>query len=211
MAERERSGFSFWASITIFSLVTAFVLTFTTSNYARLTSAKEAEKIEKELSLDTLLTINKLAKEWYMPTVEKLSIPRNLSAEMAEKASLELFGFRSETLWRWLERRADAILDLWYWFLRRVALFVIWIPLWIPMVVMASLHGYWDREIKKTDFGYTSPVLNHWARSTMHLSILITMLMFVVPVAIDPFLFPLFLAIVTVSAAIALGNVQKVL
>ena len=45
----------------------------------------------------------------------------------------------------------------------------------------------------------------------MNLSILFTMLMFVVPVAIDPFLFPLFLAIVTVSAAIALGNVQKVL
>ena len=77
------------------------------------------------------------------------------------------------------------------------------------MLILASLHGYWDREIKKTDFGYTSPVLNHYARTIMHFVMMVTLLLFVVPVPIDPILFPIFLALATVSAGVALGNVQK--
>lgn len=209
MAQPKGDGNFWWVTLIVVSVVTALVLTFTTGEYARDASAKEAEKIERSLGADTLETVNDLATGWYYASVDKLSIPKDMTEEMAREASVKFFGFESETLWRWLEKRCDAFLDLGYWFYRRVALFIVWIPFWIPMLILASLHGYWDREIKKTDFGYTSPVLNHYARTIMHFVLMVTLLLFVVPVPIDPILFPIFLALATVSAGVALGNVQK--
>ena len=209
MADSSHSGNFWWVSLITFSAVVAVVLSFTTSDYARDASAKEAEKIEKSLGTDTLQTVNDIAAKWYYATADEIAIPRDLTAEMAREYSVKVFGFESEPAWRWLEKRCDAFLDLAYWFYRRLALFIVWFPLWIPMLIMASLHGYWDREIKKTDFGYTSPVLNHYARSVMHFTTMVTLLMFVVPVPIDPVLFPFALAAVTVSSGVALGNVQK--
>lgn len=209
MAQRQPSSAYIWISFAVISSLIALVLSFTSADYARVTSAKEAEMIEVQLGKDTLAMVNRIAGDWYTEAEAKLAVPTDWSAEMARDHSVKLLGFESEGFWRWLEQRTEAFLDLGYWFLRRIALFVVWIPLWIPMLILAALHGYWDREIKKTDFGYTSPVLNHWARSIMHFLTMMTLLLFVVPVALDPIIFPVFLMGVTVMAGIATGNVQK--
>lgn len=228
-----------WLVFIVVSSVVALVLTFTTADYARLTSAKEAEKIEVALGRDTLTTVNAIAEGWYygffaryVNNLNNESNPSNPSSPSSPSMERKgkgkgkgegidfsgFFGFEFEAepissshsaFRRWLEKRTEAFLDLGYWFLRRLALFVVWLPIWIPMLILASLHGYWDREIKKTDFGYTSPVLNHWARSIMHLLTMITLLLFVVPVAIDPMIFPVFLILETILAGVAMGNVQK--
>lgn len=213
-----------WLVFIVVSTVVALVLTFTTADYARLTSAKEAEKIEVALGRDTLTTVNAIAEDWYYGFFARyVNNENNVSNPSMEGKGKGIdfsgfFGFEFEdepissshsAFERWLEKRTEAFLDLGYWFLRRLALFVVWLPIWIPMLILASLHGYWDREIKKTDFGYTSPVLNHWARSIMHLLTMITLLLFVVPVAIDPMIFPVFLILETILAGVAMGNVQK--
>ena len=209
MPQAQRSSTFIWLLVVVFSAMVALVLTFTTADYARRTSAEEARKIEMSLGPDTLATVNDLASGWYFESVEKFALPMTFSEEMARAQSRAVFGFESEPLWRWLEKRAEAFLDLGYWFLRRLALFVIWLPMWIPMMILAALHGWWDREIKKTDFGYTSPVLNHWARNIMHCVTMMTLILFVLPVAIDPILFPAILMVTTIMAGVALGNVQK--
>ena len=126
MAGKSDSNATFiWITFALVSVVIALVLTFTTADYARETSIKEAQKIEEALGEDTLLTVNRISAEWYKHSVDKFAIPMNLSAEMARKYSVEIFGFESEPLWRWLEKRSEAFLDLGYWFLRRIALFIV--------------------------------------------------------------------------------------
>lgn len=72
-----------------------------------------------------------------------------------------------------------------------------------------SFHGYWNREIKKTDFSYASLIFNHRARNIMHIVTMTTLFLFVVPVAIDPMIFPILLMIEIIFSGIAVGNVQK--
>ena len=59
------------------------------------------------------------------------------------------------------------------------------------------------------NFGYTSPVKNHWARRSIGVSTLMLFLVFFAPIAIEPMIFPLIMAAITVAIGIAFGNIQK--
>lgn len=65
MPQAQRSSAFVLLLIAVFSAMAAFVLTFTTADYSRRTSADEAGKIEASLGLDTLMTVNDLASGWY--------------------------------------------------------------------------------------------------------------------------------------------------
>lgn len=191
----ERSGFNLWIVLFFFSLALAAVLCCVTVDFARQGSAKEAQNIEEALGTETLDDVNAIATTWYTATASNLT-----------KYTEEGDGGKFDT---WVSSRVDALLDLAYWFYRRVALFILWLPWWIPMLALAMVHGSLDRAIKKTDFGYTSPVKNHLARQTVNLCLMATMIAFVLPFAIDPLIFPIFMAIATICTGIAIGNIQK--
>lgn len=198
--------------LAVFALV-AVILTFTTSDWARKTSVIEAQKIEAAMGASTLEKINELAGDWYVKTAGKwakeLSLESMMSEDSAQRQREKRFITENSSIVKWGEKRKAALLDLAYWFLKRVALVVIWLPMWIPLLLLAAFHGMQDREIKKTDFGYTSPVRNHFARVTIAFTILMTFALFIVPVAVEPWVFPILMGIATVAAGVAFGNVQK--
>lgn len=205
MADKKHgSGIGIWLVLLFVSITTAFVMTITTATYARKTSVEEAMKIESALGRDTLDSINVIANSWYRNTVKKLDLRSAEGSEHLRKFAEEHPAFRA-----WIETRTEAVLDLAFWFFRRLALFVIWLPWWAPMLLLSILHGYWNREIKKTDFGYTSPVKNRIARQIMYLCLMMTLVLFVLPISIEPFLFPMLMAAATVFSGIAIGNIQK--
>lgn len=196
-------------------------LTFISQDYTRRTSIAEAVRIEAEMGSSTLRKVNALADTWYLGIRRVLKSNVVLSAEdfysddtlqrKREEQFLDTLLERTHEgkLANWLIEREQAMLDLLYWVLRRVALFVVLLPLWIPMAVLALFHGLQDRAIKKTDFGYTSPVLNHWARQVISFGIVTTLLIFFAPIAINPIVFPMIMAAVTVAMGVAVGNIQK--
>jgi hypothetical protein len=205
MADKKSgSGINIWMVLLVLSMVSAIVLTMTTASYARKTSIQEAMRIEEVLGADTLDRINDIADGWYRFTVKKLD---TRSAEGSE--DVKEFIATHPRVGKWIETRTEAALDLAYWFFRRLALFVIWIPWWLPMLFLSIMHGYWNREIKKTDFGYTSPVKNRMARQTMFVCLMMTMILFVLPISLEPFLFPVLMALATICSGIAIGNIQK--
>lgn len=211
MAKRE-SGSVALAVVLAFAVFT-LSLALVTQDYVRRASVIEAQRIERELGHSTLTRINVMADGWYLKTLDRwfdsTTLGDWMSTDAEQKAREERLLKQNGKLVRWAEDRKAALLDLGYWVLRRLALFWLWIPLWIPLALLAVYHGLQDREIKKTDFGYTSPVLNHWARQAMCLTTLVTLLLFLSPVALEPLMFPLMMGFWAVAAGIAVGNVQK--
>ncbi|WP_443744411.1 DUF4400 domain-containing protein [Sutterella sp.] len=202
-----------WIVIVTAFAVFALSLTLVTKDYVRRSSVLEAQKIEAELGHSTLTKINAMADDWYLRTLDRWfgedSLDEWLSEDAAQRRREEDFLQKNRKVAKWAEERKAALLDLGFWVMRRIALFLIWIPLWIPLALLAVYHGLQDREIKKTDFGYTSPVLNNWARRVMSLVTFITILLFLSPIAIDPLMFPLMMGFWAVAAGIAMGNIQK--
>jgi len=214
MAAKQDSGLFLWLVSFVFSLLAAFSLALISPDYARHMSASEAQKIESMLGINTLLKINDIAGSMYRSTMDDIdigAISKSLEQADDEQAGEETKKrfFNMKGVARWIKVRTEAFLDLTYWFFRRITLFVIWMPLWIPMLFIAMMHGYWDREIKKTNFGYTSPVRNQAARRGMRFITMLVMLFFVVPVALDPIIFPFCMMGATILTGTALGNVQK--
>ena len=217
MARRESSS-AIWIFTILISVALLLGLSIVESEYTRKTSVLEAQKIESEMGASTLRKINELAGKWYLATAGKLEQAESdldslysddpVQRAREERFTESLYGGNSK-LNTWIDSRKEAFLDLYYWVLRRVALVVVLLPLWIPLAILAVFHGLQEREIKKTDFGYTSPVMNHWARQVIALSILTTFLVFFAPIAIDPLVFPLIMAAITVAIGIAVGNIQK--
>lgn len=208
MAAKQDSGLFLWLMAFVFSLIAAFALALVSPDYAREMSASEAQKIESMLGVHTLLRINGIADRMYHSTMADVDIEA-ISQSVESKGGEPDSVFSLKGVAQWIKVRTEAFLDLTYWFFRRITLFVIWMPLWIPMLFIAMLHGYWDREIKKTNFGYTSPVRNQAARRGMKFITMLMMLFFVVPVSLDPIVFPIFLMGATIFTGIALGNIQK--
>lgn len=212
MADKNGST-SVWIIILTAFAVFALSLTLVTKDYVRKSSVAEARMIETELGHSTLTRINAMADDWYLKTFDKwfgqASLGDWMSEDGKQRRREEKFLRQNGKAVQWAVERKEALLDLSYWILRRVALFLIWVPLWIPLAVLALFHGLNDREIKKTDFGYTSPVLNHWARQAMSLVTMLTLLLFLSPVAIMPLAFPLMMSFWALAAGVAIGNVQK--
>ncbi|MDO4937148.1 MAG: DUF4400 domain-containing protein [Sutterellaceae bacterium] len=212
MAQKNSSA-SMWIFIITAFAVFALSLTVVTQDYVRKSSVAEAQKIEAELGHSTLTRINSMADDWYLRTLDKWfgkqTLKNWMSEDQAQREREERLLKQNSRVVKWGQERKEALLDLGYWILRRIALFLIWLPLWIPLAALAIFHGVNDREIKKTDFGYTSPVLNHWARQIMSLVSMLTVLLFLSPVAIEPFAFPLMMGFWAIAAGVAIGNVQK--
>lgn len=216
MAKRESSS-SFWISIVLFSFAVMLGLAVVENDYTLKASISEAKKIEAEMGGSTLRKINELASHWYLSSLRKLEsmhsdvdwYSKDPDQREREQRFLEDLYGNNTKLQSWINHRKEALLDLYYWILRRFALFVVLLPLWIPLALLAIFHGLQEREIKKTDFGYTSPVKNHWARRSIGVSTLMLFLVFFAPIAIEPMIFPLIMAAITVAIGIAFGNIQK--
>ena len=211
MAEEKTDGF--WMFFLLVFAAFTLSLAFVTQDYVRSASVKEAQNIELELGRSTLTRINAMADGWYLKTLDKWfgkeALKDWMSADPEQRLREERLLDEHPKLQAWSESRREALLDLGFWVMRRAALFLVWLPLWIPLAFLALYHGLQDREIKKTDFGYTSPVLNHWARRSMSFISLLMLVVFLSPVALDPLLFPLMMGFWSFAAGIAIGNVQK--
>ena len=218
---QQRQYRSIWPFAIVLFLLLMVSLALVTQDYTRRASIAEAVRIEAEMGQSTLQKVNALADTWYLGIRRVLKSNVVLSAEdfysddtlqrRREEQFLDtlLESTHEGKFANWLIEREQAMLDLLYWILRRMALFVVLLPLWIPMAVLALFHGLQDRAIKKTDFGYTSPVLNHWARQVISFGIATTLLIFFAPIAVNPIVFPVIMAAVTVAMGVAVGNIQK--
>lgn len=114
-----------------------------------------------------------------------------------------------ETLWPHIEERIAALLDLFYWFIRRLHLLLMWLPACIPALVAAAVSGLLSRRIKQTNFQMTSAVLQHYTWRICGWAMALFLLAFFAPVAIPPVVVPVIICALAVAFGLSLGNIAK--
>lgn len=128
----------------------------------RKSSAVEGQWIEEQFGHSTLTRINAIADGWYLKSFDRLdknSLRDWMSEDPAQRKREERLAEQNNVVLTWAKERKLTLLELGFWVLRRIALFKVLIPLWLPLGLLAVFHGWNERAIKQTDFGYTSPVV----------------------------------------------------
>lgn len=180
-------------------------------NLPRQISRDEAILIYERVGLDGLNAVNRSSQRLFDSIIDdqlkrdliEAMKPSEIDQKLIDKDGLARKGYL------YFRERIPVGLDLIYWLIRRVMLLWETVSIWGIFAVMAVMHGYWEREIKKTDFSHTSPVKNAWARMIFKNSLLILLLLAVLPLALDPLMIAGLAAAGMFGAAWAMSNVQK--
>lgn len=221
MSSKGKSGYgSVWTLILVIFFEVAVVLFLVSADYARDGTVKEGAWISEALGDETNREIQRRADAMYEDTVirweltewfHRLFIPSD--SERDGSRGLETLGelgdLGSGSVFSVAESRWSAFLDMTYWTMRRIALFTIWLPVWLPAFVIAGVCGWLERAVKKTDFGYTSPVLfaNSWR--ALICALLLLLVSFLCPMPMPPSIVPALLGFMAILVGLCLGNVQK--
>lgn len=221
MSSKGKSGYgSVWTLILVIFFEVAVVLFLVSADYARDGTVKEGAWISEALGDETNREIQRRADAMYEDTVirweltewfHRLFIPSE--SERDGSRGLETLGelgdLGSGSVFSVAESRWSAFLDMTYWTMRRIALFTIWLPVWLPAFVIAGVCGWLERAVKKTDFGYTSPVLfaNSW--KALICALLLLLVSFLCPMPMPPSIVPALLGFMAILVGLCLGNVQK--
>lgn len=221
MSSKGKGGYgSVWTLILVIFFEVAVVLFLVSADYARDGTVKEGAWISEALGDETNREIQRRADAMYEDTVirweltewfYRLFIPSE--SERDGSRGLETLGelgdLGSGSVFSVAESRWSAFLDMTYWTMRRIALFTIWLPVWLPAFVIAGICGWLERAVKKTDFGYTSPVLfaNSWR--ALICALLLLLVSFLCPMPMPPSIVPALLGFMAILVGLCLGNVQK--
>ena len=219
MSSKGKSGYgSVWTLILVIFFEVAVVLFLVSADYARDGTVKEGAWISEALGDETNREIQRRADAMYEDTVirweltewfYRLFIPSE--SERENSLGLETLGDMESgtSIFSVAESRWSAFLDMTYWAMRRIALFTIWLPVWLPAFVIAGICGWFERAVKKTDFGYTSPVLfaNSW--KALIYALLLLLVSFLCPMPMPPSIVPALLGFMAILVGLCLGNVQK--
>ena len=191
----------------------AVVLFLVSSDYARESTLKEGAWISASLGDETNVEIQRRADAMYENTVlqwdldgwfRRLFIPSE--SERLHSRGLENLG---ETAFSVAVSRWEAFLDMTYWAMRRIALFSIWLPIWLPAFVISAMGGWLERAVKRTDFGYTSPFVFSYSWRTLVCAFLALVISFLCPTPLPPSLVPALLGVIAILLGLCFGNIQK--
>lgn len=206
-------SYSIWTLLLVLFIEAAVVLFLVSADYARDSAAKEAEWISASLGEDTTVEIGRRADAMYNGTVvrwdldgwfHRLFLPSE--EQVRNSHGLEKLG---ESVFPVAESRWAAFLDMTYWAMRRVALLLIWLPIWIPAFVISAWAGWLERAVKKTDFGYTSPFVFSVSWKAVVCAFLFLLVSFMCPMPIPPSIVPAVLGVTAILLGLCFGNVQK--
>lgn len=202
----------FWALILLF-IEAALVLCFVSPDHANEQIEKESTYIARDLGHETAEAVSNDAHEWYdrwiranrvEEAVHDFFIPTK--EQKARSRGLENLG---DPVFPIVESRIEAFFDMLFWMLRRLSLFLMWLPMMAPILILSLADGWLKRRIKQQTFEYASPF---WHKNAFHAAVVastILITLFFVPYAVDPSFAPCLLAITGILCGLAMSNIQK--
>lgn len=199
--------------LSIIALEVCVALLLLSPSSIRYSAAVESKWIVSSLGKETNEFIKTKANDWYLDLVVDSNLEdglRNfLFPSEHERRNTLAVREMDELLAPHFQTRLDSFLDLIYWMLRRCALFMVWLPICLPALFVSVIFGLLERQIKRTDFSYTSPtVLRYSWRSCGFLTMLFFML-FVLPLAVPPILVPVVVCFVMLFMGVSLSHLSK--
>ena len=173
----------------------------------------EANWIESSLGKSVSDGLQAKADDWYTKLIIDNKVEQHLkyafipTIEQRQRSrGLENLG---SGLWPYISNRIEAVMDMIYWMMRRMALMLLWLPACLPVTLCAALSGLCLRAIKKTNFDIASSVqLNYSIRGALVCTLLF-LLSFLLPVALPPQIVPVVLVVVLVLLGWSTSNIAK--
>lgn len=196
----------------LFVAEAALALIFVTPDYAVKQSVREAQWIELFLGVDSAQRLQERADETYRIVILETGADQKIGRiipseeERAKSKGLERLG---ETIWPHIQERINALLDLFYWFIRRLHLLLMWLPACIPALAASAISGLLTRRIKQTNFQMTSAVMQHYTWRICGWATALFLLAFFAPIAIPPVVVPVIICALAVAFGLSLGNIAK--
>lgn len=184
------------------------------NDFIRRNADLEWQWVNDSLGESTNARIDAMANAMYRTVVVYPELEEKIRAwalpdQRARRSKSLINPEKREKIWQYYEQRINAIFDVTYWFFRRLSLFIIWLPLWIPAVVISVRTGFLEREIKKSGFQHTSPTIQHHAFKAIGISVFVLLASFLLPLALPPIAVPVLYGFVVLLIGIACSNMQK--
>ena len=202
-----------WGVVALVLVEILFIVTLLTPKYIESNCLREAQWIENSLGTGTSDDIQKRADGWYTTLIIEPKVEQRLKyafipthEERMRSKGLEDLG---AGLWPIIANRVEALMDMIYWMMRRLALLLEWLPSCVPAGICAALSGLCVREIKKTNFALASSVKFNYSLKGVLVGLGLFFLSFLLPVSLPPQAIPIIMLMVFVTLGWSTSNIAK--
>jgi len=203
--KQKKSPLMFLLSVVLLELV--LVLLFLPKGMLLTAREKEAQMVGQYLGVGTEKGIKQTADIWYHKSLIEtgfLDATYNYFGKYDDDGVVDDRGLGIV-----IDRRLDVFwltLHLVYY---RVGMLMIWLPYLLPMVLVASIDGLLQREIRKWQFSFSSPMAHRSAARLVFLIALAFVVIPFLPFPTPPFAMPILMGLLAVAAWVNLANIQK--
>lgn len=91
----------------------------------------------------------------------------------------------------------------------RFAIMMAWLPYMLPLLIVATVDGLIQREIRKWQFAFSSPAAHQIAVKIIYGTIAVVILSPFLPIAIPPLTMPGLMGAAAVASWVSMANIQK--
>lgn len=161
---------------------------------------------------DTARAVSARADDWYERWIVETGVVDALrSAVPTEEEKLASRGLENsfDLFFEYELSRIEALLDVVYWALKRLALLLVWLPVMAPVFLLALGDGLLQRKIRMQTFAFSSPLIQGAAGSIAMATTLVILLLFFLPFAVPPLAAPALLAVASLFLGISFANLRK--
>ena len=173
----------------------------------------EARWVYQSLGAETAKSIKDKADDLYTRIMIENKVEERLVRHLipTEEERMNSRGMEDMGSWLWplTRERISACMDLSYWIFRRYALFMMWLPICLPALVVAGAFGLLERQIKRTNFSYASPAVLRYSWRACGFLTLSFFVLFLLPLAVHPSIVPVIVAFVMLAMGISFSNLAK--
>ena len=202
-----------WVVVWILVIELFLILVFVPGQWTEKVIIKEAQKIERALGTDSVEWIRDRADSWYNTTMIDSGVYRTLytvmiptKRERENSRGMETLG---SALWPGVEGRLTALMHVIYQVYARVALFLVWAPYMLILLVPSIWDGMMSWRIKRTNFDYASPIFHRYGVRGVIMITQIMLITFFMPIALSPLFIPLAMMGTSVMIGLTVANFQK--
>lgn len=171
---------------------------------------KERKAVERQMGEGTAAHVKNLADTWYRAAFIQTGFLHSTYDFLFEQwENEESAKFDDRGLSRAVERRLDVTWLVLYQVFYRAAITAIWLPYLLPFLLVVGVDGMLQREIRKWQFSYASPLAVKGGTQMMMVIFALILLAPFAPISTPPMTMPLLVGVMAMALWVMTSNIQK--
>lgn len=173
--------------------------------------AGESQSVATFLGQETETQIKQMADKWYTASFIKTGLLKAtyeffINQWEGKEGDLKLDDRGLSAL---VDKRLDvfwlAVHQAYY----RFATMMMWLPYMLPLLIVATIDGLIQREIRKWQFAFSSPAAHQTAVKVIYGVLAVVILSPFLPISMSPLTMPALMGAAAVASWVSMSNIQK--